>query len=404
MFPFFMVFLFFPYANDNTPRRVPVATLSLIALNILAFVGESWLSSFGYGSAVEALIYHPGRTRWPSLLTSTFVHADIFHLALNLWFLWLIGGPVEEQMGRWLFALFYFGGGLFASLGHWLFCQLTNQTIGLLGASGSIYAVLGAYFILFPFEDFRFWYFILLRWGTIKIATFFFVIYRVFGDVIMAWWQIATEKTQAAATSNVGYWAHLGGLVFGVAVAAACYGIGAFTGKHRPSREEMARRRRLRRIARRKFYSDAPLGEPMMESEFQAATDDVTPLECIRRGLFFHNGRMLEWAYQEMLFENPKACLDPTTQAQLIEMLRVHGRDALAEVAAWNLIEAHPNSPEAIRVRLELGRSLARLPEMRGEAIRLLREFLASEPAARDRVEAERVLRRLEERPLWRWK
>jgi hypothetical protein len=113
---------------------------------------------------------------------------------------------------------------------------------------------------------------------------------------------------------------------------------------------------------------------------------------------------MLEWAYQEMLFENPKACLDPETQWKTIEMLSVHGRDALAEVAAWNLVEAHPNSPEAIQARLTLGTALARLPEMRKDAARLLRDFLASEPAMRDRTEAERLLRRLEERPLYLWK
>jgi len=264
--------------------------------------------------------------------------------------------------------------------------------------------VLGAYFILYPFEDFRFWYFAFFRYGTIKIATIFFVLYKVFGDAIMAWSQVWSVKTATVAVSRTAHWAHLGGLVFGVAVAVALYGIGAFTGKVYPSREEKARRRRLQRIARRKFYSDGLLPEPMSEAELRAATEDITPLEGIRRGLFFHNGRILDWAYQEMLFENPKACLEPALQCQVIEMLRVHGREALAEIAAWNLIEVHPQSPEAVEVRLNLGRALIQVPGMRNEAVRLLREFLAAEPAARDRAEAERLLAHLDERPLWRWK
>jgi membrane associated rhomboid family serine protease len=404
LIPVFLFFLF-PYANDNRCRRFPVATVALILLNMLAFVGETWLGASGRDSAVEALIYHPGQTGWYSLVTSTFLHAGPFHLAFNLWFFWLIGGQVEERMGSWLFTLFYLAGGVCASLGHWLYCRLTGQISGLLGASGSIYAVLGAYFILYPFEEIRFWYFIFMRWGTIKIAAFFFVIYKVIGDVVTAWWQVAAAKMTHIAVSNVGHWAHLGGLAFGLVIAAAVYGFGAFTGKQPPSRAEKARRRRLERLARRKWYStDGPLVGEMTEDELRAATSDVTPAEGIRRGLFFHNGRMLEWAYQEMLFENPKACLDPETQWKTIEMLSVHGRDALAEVAAWNLVEAHPNSPEAIQVRLMLGTALARLPEMRKDAARLLRDFLASEPAMRDRTEAERLLRRLEERPLYLWK
>jgi membrane associated rhomboid family serine protease len=403
LYPFF-IFFFFPYANDNRCERFPVATVAIIVLNVLAFIGELWLGASGHESAVEALIFHQGETNWYGLVTSTFLHAGPAHLAFNLWFFWLIGGQVEERMGSLLFVVFYLGGGVCSSLGHWLYCHLAGQTIGLLGASGCIYAVLGAYFVLYPFEDFRFWYFALMRWGTIEIATFFFVLYKVFGDVIMTWSQLAILKGPNAMVPTVGYWAHLGGLVFGLIVALALYGASAFTGIEKPSREEKARRRRLQRLARRKFYSDGLLSEPMSEEEIRAATEDMTPAEGIRRGLFFHNGRMLEWAYQEMLIENPKACLEPEIQWKTVEMLKVHGRDALGEVAAWNLIETYPDSPEAVQARLELGRSLARLPEMRGESVRMLREFLAAEPAMRDRVEAEALLRRLEERPLHLWK
>jgi membrane associated rhomboid family serine protease len=404
VFPFFVVF-FFPYANDNRCTRFPVATAAIVLLNVLAFVGEMWLRALGHAPAVEALVFRPGESGWPTLVTSTFLHAGPFHLAFNLWLFWLIGGQVEERMGAWLFALFYLGGGVFSSFGHWLYCRLTGQAVGLLGASGCIYAVLGAYFILYPFEDFRFWYFILLRWGTIKIAAFFFVLYKVFGDAVTAWWQVAAAQAANVVVSNVGHWAHLGGLAFGLAVAAGVYGFGAFTGKPSPSREERALRRRMERRARRKWYaSDGPLVGEMTEEELRLATSDIGPAEGIRRGLFFHNGRMLEWAYQEMLFENPKACLEPETQWKTVEMLKVHGRDALAQVAAWNLLEGHPDSPQAVQARFELGRALARLPEMRKEAMRLLREFLAVGPAPRDRFEAERLLERLEERPLYQWK
>lgn len=398
MFPFFLFFLF-PYANDNPWQRFPLATVLLIIVNVFAYLCTVWLPAPESEALVRGLMYRPGESAWFTLLTCTFLHAGLFHLGFNLWFFYLVGGQVEERMGTLWFVLFYLGGGLSASLGHGLYCWLIGQPLGLLGSSGSIYAVLGAYFVLYPFKEFRFWYFILYRWGTIKIATLFYVGYKVLGDVIWAWSQVAHQ-----ASSNIGHWSHLGGLAFGVAVALAAFGAYPFTGKRPLSREEKARHRRFRRASRRKFYSDDLLVERMSEAELAAATDDITPLEAIRRGLFFHNGRMLEWGYQEMLFENPKACVKPAMQLEMIEMLCIHGRDGLAEVAAWNLIEAHPNTPEAIQARFELGRMLARLPGTHHEALRLLREFLASEPALRERSEAERLVRRLEERPLWRWR
>jgi len=393
------MFFLFPYANDKRCERIPVATIFLIALNVVAFVGEVWLRVSGHWDVVQSLIYKPGETGWYAMLTSPFLHSGLFHLVMNLWFFRLIGGQVEERMGSSLFLLFYLGGGIFACLGHALYCQLVGQTVGILGASGSVYAVLGAYFILYPFEEFRFWYFFFMRWGTIKIATLFFVAYWVLGDVIRAYSDFLNFESV-----RVAHWAHLAGLVFGVAVALTAFGAYPFTGKRRPTPDEKALQRRMRRIARHKFYSDGLLPEPMSEEELQAATEDVTPAEAIRRGLFFHNGRMIEWGYQELLFQNPKACLEPAMQLQMIEMLRVHGRDGLAQVGAWNLLEAHRNSPEAIQTRLELARSLAKLPEMHGEAARLLREFLAAEPAPRDRAEAQRLLCRLEDRPLWQWR
>ncbi|MCX8037859.1 MAG: rhomboid family intramembrane serine protease [Candidatus Sumerlaeia bacterium] len=391
--------ILFPYRNENPWTRTPFATFALIVLNVLAFAVEMWVLDERGPNALSSLVFRPGVTAWPTLFTSMFLHAGVAHLAMNMWFLYLIGGQVEEEMGSIGFLAFYLIGGLCANLSHVLFCILVGDSVGVLGASGAIYAVMGAYFILYPYEEFSFWYFVLFRCGTVKIATLFFVAYKVLGDAIMAWATVSYKMVGSVAN-----WSHLGGLFFGIGVAAGLYGGGAFVGKERPSKEQRERLRRLRRVARRKLYSDAPLPTPMTEAEIALATDDMTPEEGIRRGIFFHNGRMLEWAFQEMLFKNPKACLDPDTQLKLVEMLRVHGRDSYAQIAARNLIEAHPQSPAAIQARFILGHMLASVPWMKNEAVRLLKEFLSFGVAYREQIEAEKLLRRLEDRPLWDWK
>jgi len=397
MIPFFLVF-FFPYANTNKWKRFPVATYSLILLNVIAFAFEP---GGYYGEtrfdALNNLIYLPGRSPWYTVLSNNFLHANLAHLFFNLWFLHLIGGQVEERMGSLLFLIFYLAGGVCSSLMHGLYCRLIGMPVGLLGASGSIYAVLGAYFVLYPFEEFRFWYFAFYRFGTIKIATFFFVLYNVAVTSLWAW---ITLSMKGGAT--VAHWAHLGGLVFGLAVGFAAFGIGAFTGETRPGEAEERRLRSLRRIARRKLYSDAP--GKMTPEEIAVATEDLTPLEAIRRGLFFHNGRLIEWGYQEMLLDNPKTCLEPDMQLAVIRELRIHGRESLAQLASLNLLDSHPYSHEAQRVRLDLARMFARLPEQRTQAVRLLREFLDGQVEARERFEAEKLLRYLEAPSLDQWK
>jgi len=404
----FLVFLFvfFPYANDKRVTRFPFVTAGLIGVNVLFFVLEVWGRQRGYGTSLDTLTFRPGESPGYALLTYAFVHADVFHLFFNLWFLYLIGGQVEERMGRVFFLAFYLAGALSAALAHTIYVYLILPvlgeagltTVGLLGASGAIYAVLGAYFILYPFEEFRFWYCFpfFLRAGTIRVATLFFVVYKALGDFVLAYLQLKVVGASAAA-----HWAHLGGLALGLGIGLAAFGGYAFTGRTPPSREEQARRRLLRQVARRKLYTDAP---KLSEDELLMATDDLTPEEAIERGIFFHAGRLLEWGYQELLFANPRACLEPPRQWATIELLRVHGRDSLAEVACWNLIETHPRAPESIQARLELARLLSVLPEMRQEAARLLKEFLAADPALREKTEAQGLLRRMEEKPLWQWK
>ncbi|MBM3335730.1 rhomboid family intramembrane serine protease, partial [Candidatus Sumerlaeota bacterium] len=287
VFPFFC-FVLFPYANEKRRERFPLATILIIALNIAAFVWEASLWRAGQTSVIKQFAFTPGESPWHTMLTANFLHGGPLHLAFNLWFLWLIAGQVEERMGSPLFAVFYLASGLFTALGHALYSHMVGLPIGAMGASGCVYAVLGAYFVLYPFEDFRFWYFFIMRWGTIKIATFFYVLYALVTGLLSAYADVLN-----VAGTHVGNWAHMGGLLFGLIVGFAAFGAGPFTGEENPGQKRTRAERRLRRIARRKFYSDASLPEPMTEQEFAAATEDITPPEAVQRGLFFHNGRMI---------------------------------------------------------------------------------------------------------------
>lgn len=237
------LFFIFPYANEKRCERFPLGTALLIGANVAAFAWQVWLSGEGLEASLETLGYRPDRSGWPNLLIFNFAHAGFFHLAFNMWYLQLVGGQVEERLGTLWFLIFYLCGGLAAALGHKVFYQFGGDARLVAGASGCVYAVLGAYFVLYPFEDFRYFYSFFFHIGTIRIATLFVVTYKVLGDIIMARLQLLDSDVSAVA-----HWAHLGGFAFGIAVALLVFGPGAFIG--RPQRRLVRGRWRTRNLTR----------------------------------------------------------------------------------------------------------------------------------------------------------
>lgn len=175
----------FPLKDHNPTRTRPVMTLALIAVNLAVFFlwqpSAFWLPDtqaefeqrefLAAHAAVPCEIIRarpldaaeaesgdchdpPGRPLFPqkhiyfSVLASLFLHGSLFHIASNMWFLWIFGNNIEEAFGRFRYLAFYLAGGIIATLG---FVVLqASQAAPLVGASGAIAAVLGAYLALFP--------------------------------------------------------------------------------------------------------------------------------------------------------------------------------------------------------------------------------------------------------------
>jgi membrane associated rhomboid family serine protease len=147
----------------------------------------------------------PGKSVWLSLLTSMFLHGSLLHLGGNMLFLWVFGNNIEDRMRIPGFAVFYLVGGVVASLAQVLVDPSSPTPV--IGASGAIAAVMGAYLIWYPnarvntlfFLGFIFWFRIRARW------------------LLIAWFVL---QFFTGANSNVAWIAHVAGFVFGVAVGA----------------------------------------------------------------------------------------------------------------------------------------------------------------------------------------
>jgi membrane associated rhomboid family serine protease len=202
---------------DNQPkRRFPFITIILIALNAAVFTG--WQLRIGIDQSAEIAGMQPAQfLRWPlqesllHMVAAMFMHGGWTHLIGNMWFLWIFGSTIEGETGSLQYMVFYFICGLIAAFAHILFTD--NIHTPMIGASGAISGVLGAYLILHP---------------TAEIATFvpLWIFLRVIAlpawVFLMIWigLQIFSQTAVSASAQHSGggvaYLAHIGGFFAGM--------------------------------------------------------------------------------------------------------------------------------------------------------------------------------------------
>ena len=226
----------FPYHDENETQRTPYVTMALIAMSVAA-----WLFVQGGGESTalarsvcnlglipgELTMSVPPGTRFPmgenlvcltdpgpgapNLITSMFLHGSWMHLLGNMWFLWLFGNNIEDSMTRPRFVAFYLLTGLAAALAQVLADPASE--VPMVGASGAISGVMGAYLVLFP----------RVRVFTMVPLGFFLHSMALPAWVMLIYWaflQFAGGITSVVGeqTGGVAFWAHLGGFVAGVAL------------------------------------------------------------------------------------------------------------------------------------------------------------------------------------------
>lgn len=204
--------MFFPYKDDNPRILVPVVTYGIIALNILVYLYQIILATSG-GDTEAQFIYMfgliPSQFHIITLFTSMFLHGSIFHILGNMWFLWIFGDNVESAFGHVRYALFYILCGLAAGLAQVIIN--VDSLIPMVGASGAIAGVLGAYLIRYPHAQVHVFVFILIFFTTIRVPAI----------VVLGIWFL-TQLTNGLGTlgidttGGVAWFAHIGGFIAGV--------------------------------------------------------------------------------------------------------------------------------------------------------------------------------------------
>lgn len=210
-----------PLKDSNPTERFPLITVLLIVINSCVFLFELALGEHGVQAFIAAFALVPATLLRghgmvagalpPSVtvFTSMFLHGGLFHVAGNMLYLWIFGNNVEDAMGRMRFIVFYLVCGVAAALSH--AAVNPSSTVPMLGASGAISGVLGAYVLLYPRA----------RVLTLFILGFFVKLIEVPAVAVLGFWFIFQFLYVLIAPSSgggVAWMAHVGGFVAGMAL------------------------------------------------------------------------------------------------------------------------------------------------------------------------------------------
>ena len=199
--------MFFPYKDDNPRVLFPFVTYGIIGLNILVF----WAQFFVYGNErlISTFAFVPYEFKLFTIFTSMFMHGGLMHIIGNMWFLYIFGDNVESILGHVRFLLFYLFCGIGAAFAQFLIQP--DSTTPMVGASGAIAGVLGAYMIKFPKA----------RVHVLAVIFIFITTIVVPAQLVLGLWFLMQLSGGLGSlgfdtTGGIAWFAHIGGFIVGI--------------------------------------------------------------------------------------------------------------------------------------------------------------------------------------------
>ncbi len=213
--------------RDNIPnKKTPYVSWGIMAICIAVFLSMKMMPyetqrqltylygmmPIRYSNPQWAISFGLAPDGYLSFLTSLFIHAGWLHIIANMWFLWIFANNIEDKMGHIKFLIFYLLCGLLATYLQWYFDP--ELAIPVVGASGAIAGVLGAYFFISPFAR-------VVIWLPLLFLPIFFEIPAI---AFLGFWAIIQFQNAASSilfegvTVDVAWWSHVGGFIAGALI------------------------------------------------------------------------------------------------------------------------------------------------------------------------------------------
>ncbi|NLH17915.1 MAG: rhomboid family intramembrane serine protease [Phycisphaerae bacterium] len=352
-----------PIRTSIVPGRTPYANYVLIGLNVVIFLLTYHPHYIRIGGTTQAeplrfwaqqFMLHPANTYLWQFVSYAFLHGSWMHLIGNMYFLYLFGQNVNDRLGTISYVCLYLAGAIFAGIGHMMFSNL----IPVLGASGAVAAITGAYLVLFPrtLITVVYWFYII---GTTDLSALFFIAFKliVYDNLV----------EPAFAPAAVAYTAHLAGYAFGMIVSLLLIAFG-FIGRTQEDLWFM-----LRQWNRRRHFRDITADgyDPFRGQRVQKPVDarirdssaepsPTTDAQTVLRSeilalIHSHNLPTAAQRYQELLAQNSAAILPRQAQLDVANQLMSAGQWQ-PSAQAYELYLTHYSGYEyAEQVHLMLG-------------------------------------------------
>ena len=202
----------FPIRDTQPSYSKPVVTVLLIVVNIMIFLFEYSLDPYTLNAFIGAYGLVPDHFHISAIFTSMFLHSGWFHVLGNMWFLWIFGDNIEDILGHEKFLLFYLLCGVAAALSQTFLNPVSR--VPMVGASGAIAGVMGAYLVKFPRSQIQ----------SLVTIIFFFWVTDVPAWVMLIYWfalqlfsgvgSIASQ--QYSQSGGTAFFAHVGGFIAGI--------------------------------------------------------------------------------------------------------------------------------------------------------------------------------------------
>jgi membrane associated rhomboid family serine protease len=395
-----------PYASDRPPRNAPLTVVTLVLVHFAIF-GVIALNIATRGPERAVIWYAnlslvPGSIKWWSPITYSFLHDSVFHLSSNMLFLWVFGGSLEDAIGRRRFISLYVGAAILTGL---LQCTMAILAGGLarstpiIGASGAIAALVGAFAVRFYRSRIRF------IGLPVRIPALILVLIVLLGEMAVAIWQL-THPTPAVQGQAAAHWAHVGGFLIGMLWAQSTRLMRA--GRHEylaaDAAVEMERGSPIKAVHRWEavlheqpdnLHAEAELARAwaMVGEKDQAAEHYQSAIAGMVR-----SGDRADAAarYLEARTESVEAHLPPAELLAVASSLEEAGEYETSRSALVTLIDSYPEASECETARLRLASLLLKRLNSPKESAAAVKAYLDDYPESTWRAYAEELLRSAE--------
>ncbi len=201
----------FPLRDTQPSYSKPIVTVVLIVINILVFLYEFSLDPFAQNAFITSFGLVPDRFHFANVLTSMFLHGGWMHVLGNMWFLWIFGDNIEDILGHAKYLLFYLLCGIGAAMTQVYFSP--DSRVPMVGASGAIAGVMGAYMMKFPHSRINTLIFLAFFITTVEVPAWVMLNYWFFIQSISGVGSVGYSQVSQGGTA---FLAHVGGFLAGI--------------------------------------------------------------------------------------------------------------------------------------------------------------------------------------------